>query len=122
MLSPKTIAAFLLLFGPLTSCYAESPPPEIEALRWVLNANPVTDAKKAVERNDRTLLGVHGYTWTIPGVEESEKHEYRKKYGLKLIEGTGDVVLNREHLDLIKKATEYARRYNMYLLEHKSEK
>ena len=61
------------------------------------------------------MLGVRGYTWTIPGTEESKKFEYREKYGVKLLEGTGDVILGSEHGHLIKLATEYAKNTtNMY--------
>jgi hypothetical protein len=101
------------------STYAAEPEPDfVKQLQWVENADPVADAKKAVDRSEFTFLGVYGFTWTIPGIDESKKFELRKKYGLKIIEGTSDAVQGDEHTRLQGLATEYAKKYNLYLLEH----
>ena len=91
---------------------------EVEPLRWVEKADPIADAKAAIERKDFALLSVRGYTWRIPGVEESKKFEYGEKYGKRFIEGTDDVVLGAEHQRLIKLATKYAEKYNRYVLTY----
>ena len=70
---------------------------QIVYLQWVEKADPLADAKKAVDRREFTLLGINGYTWTIPGIDESKKFELRKKYGLRIIEGTSDAIQGEEH-------------------------
>ena len=118
----KFLSVLLLALTTLSVCAAETVPDEVMQLRWAQQANPITDAKAAVARKDFVLLGVRGYTWTIPGTEESKKFEYRKKYGVKLLEGTDDVILGAEHGHLIKLATEYAKEYNQYVLSHANQK
>jgi hypothetical protein len=102
----------------MASYAAEREPDVVKQLQWVEKADPVAEAKKAVDRREFTLLGVDGYTWTIPGIDESKKFELRKKYGLKIIEGTSDVVQGDEHARLQELATEYAKKYNLHLLDH----
>ena len=90
---------------------------QIEQLRWIEKANPTTDAEAALKKNDHTLLAVQGYTWVIPGTDESKKFEYKSRYGVRVIQGTSDAVINKEHLRLIRLATEYAANYNRHLLK-----
>jgi hypothetical protein len=118
MNSPRLIAICfcVLAIFPAYSAAAESG--DVEQLRWVENADPVADAMAAIEQRNVVLLGVRGYTWIIPGVEESQKWEYREKFGLRLIKGTDDVVLGPEHQHLIQIATKYAEIYNRYVLSH----
>ena len=100
-------------------CYAaEREQDVVKQLQWVEHADPVADAKKAVGRSEFTFIGVDGITWTIPGIDESKKFELRKKYGLIIIEGTSDAVQGDEHTRLQGLATEYAKKYNLYLLDH----
>ena len=121
-----SISKFLMpLFCSIStfSVYAAEPESEeVRQLRWVQQANPIADAKAAVARKNFVLLGVRGYTWLIPGTEDSKKIEYREKYGVKLLEGAGDVILGEEHGHLIELAIEYAKKYNQYVLSHTSQK
>ena len=112
----------LCAFGALPSYAAAAERDQVEQLRWVEKADPIADASAAVARNDFVLLGIRGYTWTIPGVDEAKKFEYREKYGMRLIEGTDDVVLGPEHLRLIGLSRGYAERYNQYVLSHSQPK
>ena len=66
-----TVAILLAFFASVTAACAENN--QIEQLRWVEKANPTADAEAALKKNDYTLLAVQGYTWVIPGTEESEK-------------------------------------------------
>ena len=116
-----TRTALLVCAALLTGCapvQAPEPPDEAAQLRWVETADPIIDAKRAVERMDFTLRGVNGYTWTIPGVAEADKFAYRDKYGMKAIEGTSDTIMGAEHGRLIVLATKYAKTYNEYVLSH----
>jgi len=67
------LKAAILLFCVLAAVpsYAvENESDVVKKLQWVEKANPVSDAKKAIEANNRVLLRIAGYTWTIPGVDE----------------------------------------------------
>lgn len=122
-MNPSRLIAVLFCALSALPVYAAGPElKEVEQLRWVERAEPIADAKAAVERKNFVLLGVHGYTWLIPGVKESQKFEYREKYGMQLIEGTDDVVLGPEHGRLIGLATKYAEKYNLYVLSHANSK
>ena len=55
-------------------------------------------------------------------MNEDDKFKYREKYGLRILDGTGDAVLNDEHKRLIDIATKYAKTYNEYLLSYHSGK
>ncbi len=121
-MNPSTLIAVLFCVLSVLPVYVAGPELDVEQLRWVESADPITDAKVAVERREFALLGVRGYTWLIPGVEESKKFEYREKYGMKLIEGTDDVLLGPEHQCLIRLATKYAEKNNLYVLSHANQK
>jgi hypothetical protein len=105
-MNPSTLIAVLSCVFSAFPIYADGPVLEkVEQLRWVERADPIADAKAVKERRDFILLGVRGYTWFTPGIEESQKFEYREKHGMRLIEGTDDVVLGSEHQRLIRLAT-----------------
>lgn len=122
-MNPSRLIAVLFCALSTLPVYASEPElKEVEQLRWVERADPIAAAKAAVARKDFVLLGVYGYTWLIPGVKESQKFEYREKYGMRLIEGTGDAVLGPEHGRLIGLTTKYAEKYNLYVLSHANSK
>jgi hypothetical protein len=122
-MNPLKIIAVLFCALSTAPVYADGPElKEVEQLRWVEMADPIADAKAAIGRKDFSLLGVRGYTWRIPGIEESKKFEYSEKYGKRLIEGTDDVVLGPEHQRLIQLATKYAESYNLYLLTYATQR
>src|SRR5262245_35163746 len=116
-----TRTAALVCLAMLVACgttQTSEPPDEVAQLRWLDGADPLIDAKRAVERNDFTLLAVNGYTWTIPGVAETDKFACSEKYGMKAIKGTSDVIMGTEHRRLIELAMRYAKTYNEYVLAH----
>ena len=99
--------------------YAAEPEPDVgKQLQWVETSDQLDDAKKSVDRREFTSLGIYGYTWTIPGVDESRKFGLQQKYGLRIIEGTFDAIQGNEHKRLQGLAAEYAKKYNRYLLDH----
>jgi hypothetical protein len=93
-------------------------PVEVLKLRWIDQASPVAEAQAAIEQGDCALLGVYGYTLVVPGVGEARRQELEKECGVRPIDGTGDVWVNKEHGRLIQKATEYVRIYNQYVSRH----
>lgn len=91
---------------------------DVSQLQWLKKADPIADASKAIDAKNYKLFAVAEYTWTIPGVSEENKFEYRDKYGITIIKGTSDVVLSSEHAKLIQLAAVYARKYNLQIMKH----
>ena len=92
----------------------------IEKLRWIESASPENDAKKAIERNDFRLKAVYGYSIEIPGVSPEDQAKARYFYGIDVISGTSDSLVDKEHARLNKLAIEYAEKYNHYILRYKN--
>ena len=113
------IRVFLVSIIFVTSVMAtEQPLGAVEQLRWVETANAVADADESAKSDNYQLLAIAGYTWSLPGIDDEKKWAYRDRYGIKLLEGTSDVIQGSEHARLIKLATEYARQYNLRILKH----
>jgi hypothetical protein len=80
-------------------------------------ANPIKDLDANLKRNDRRFIGVASYACDAPGVRGTDEPLTRSAtYGLRCLEGTGDIIESDEHLRLIQKATDYALTYNTELL------
>ena len=91
-------------------------PQEVVELRAFLRPDPVSKAKAALGRGDTRLLGVAGYTITVPGVDESRCMVPREK--VVVVPGTSDVLLTEEHARLNTLAHAFAQRYNAEILRH----
>lgn len=91
---------------------------EVRQLQWLEAADPIADATAALSKRDKRLVGVNGYTGMIPGVEETRKEDYRNRYGLRILEGSSDALVNHEHQRLVELACQYAEKYNTYIVAH----
>ena len=89
----------------------------VEGLKWLVNADPTADAKKALEEDDIRLKAVYGYTLYIPGTKPEQFDNYKNKYGIVPIEGTSDVIKNEKHEKLNSLAIEYAKQYNRMIIK-----
>ncbi len=82
-------------------------------------ANPEIDLKRSIANNDLRFIGIMGLALELPGVETIEKYTlYKKIYGIKVIRGTSDVVINEEHRRLQDIARKYASVYNRMLSKY----
>ena len=80
-------------------------------------AHPIKDLDANLKRNDRRFIGVASYACDAPGVRGSDEPLTRSPtFGLRCLEGTGDVIESDEHFRLMQKATDYALAYNTELL------
>jgi hypothetical protein len=86
-------------------------------LKWVLNADPVKDARDAIRRDDFRFLAVKGFTISVPGIESHEQ-QLVKHYKYRVIEGTSDAVIDLEEREIQNKVIEYAAQYNRAILHH----
>jgi type IV pilus biogenesis protein CpaD/CtpE len=89
-----------------------------QKLQWIKDANPQQDAQLAVSKGDLRLMGLPQRAVIIPGITADEMNKYELRCGVKLIEGVSDTVLNNRHLQLMKKAHQYALQYNAIIKPH----
>jgi hypothetical protein len=85
-------------------------------LRGLNLEHPEEDMKKNASHRDFRFLTVCGYTCYPPGISEVD-YPLIKKYGVRYMEGTSDVIEGKEHGYLIRKAIEYSENYNRTLLK-----
>lgn len=112
---PFLIAAAITM----TACATDKGLTQAEQdLLWIRDANPQADAQKALEKRDFRMMGMPQRSTIIPGVPTQEMREYEIKCGVNLINGVSDMVLNENHLQLIKQAQKYALQYNAIIKRH----
>jgi hypothetical protein len=87
----------------------------MKTLREIEKADPVFDLKVALKRKDFRFVGIRGYTLEVPGIE---RKDILTRYGIKVIEGTSDAIVDKEDGRLQKLARDYAKRYNALLMEY----
>jgi len=84
-------------------------------LSWLNSADPIEDAKTAIEKGNLEFAAVNGFAMEIPGIDEEESHRAYSDNNYETIEGTGDDLCSEEHARLNKLAREYASIYNKTL-------
>jgi hypothetical protein len=87
-----------------------------DKLQWVEHADADSDAARALAANDHRLMAIYGNMLVIPGVDSGEQARYMDLYGVHTIEGTGDMLDSPEGVALVAAATDYAVRYNSFVL------
>jgi hypothetical protein len=65
-------------------------------------------------------LAVRGYAIEVPGARE-DVQSLQAKYGVRLIEGTSDMINGPEQEKLVRNARAYAELYNQTILTEKPE-
>lgn len=91
--------------------------PRLDELRRLEHADPSRDLQGAISVNDLRFIGIMGYALEVPGVEHYHER-YASSSGVKIVEGTSDVIYGVEHRRLIDIAREYAEKYNRLLLRY----
>jgi len=112
----RTLALVAMAF--LASCEPQPAPSQSTALR-AETLNPETaerDARQAIEQGDRRLLAVAGFSLEVPGAGMTVS-EAESQYGLREIEGTGDMLTYPGQATANSTARTYAERYNRVMLE-----
>lgn len=80
--------------------------------------NPETDLRTQIAAKSYRFLGVSGYVGCYPHGLTAAQIGLVKKYGIRCIDGTGDVIESEEHGTLMKEVVRYATAYNAALAEH----
>lgn len=78
--------------------------------------NPEKDLDENIRNKDLRFICICGYACYTPRVEQSDL-SLTKKYGIKCLDGTSDLIESDEHAKLIKDTIKYAERYNGLLLK-----
>ena len=88
---------------------------EVAKLIWLEAADPVANAKGAIESGDVRLLATYGLGVEIPGIPEKNALVEFSNKNYRVIEGTGDDLCSDEHARLNNMAYKYATVYNRTL-------
>jgi hypothetical protein len=92
----------------------------LEAALERLNlTEPERDAAGHLANGDKRVIGIYGYSISFPGVPDDASISLLEPSGFRTIEGTSDCVIGRRHAELILVATQYAERYNRYILQRR---
>jgi hypothetical protein len=77
------------------------------------------DAEAALIRGDTRLLAVYGLTIEVPGASEAVS-SLRQRYGLRMLEGTGDAIKGPHGRLINENARNYAVKYNQLIISRVS--
>lgn len=86
-----------------------------EKLSWLINANPIADAKLAIKTGNTKFVAVRGFSIEILGISKKESFKAYSSNNYEAIDGTGDDLCSDEHQRLNNLAREYASTYNKTL-------
>jgi hypothetical protein len=78
------------------------------------SANVTNDVNAAMMDSDRKFLVCVGWGGTVPGVPHWNE-DLSKKYGTRILDGTGDMILTDEQKEFKATAQAYAEAYNKLL-------
>ncbi len=85
------------------------------------NSNPRDDLLRSVKSGDKRFVAVQSIALVCPGIPRNDfTVGLRKKYGMKIIAGTTDLLEDELATKLSRKASQYASEYNTLLLQHLS--
>jgi hypothetical protein len=90
--------------------------PMLAELLVIQHADPVQACRAAMARKDFRFLGILGFSLYFPGIDQFGV-QIENKNDFHVIQGTGDA--GEPTVTLTDKAFEYARVYNLMLLESK---
>jgi len=109
--------------APRASTRAEGPSPmspgEAEAvalLRWLDAADPLDDSKRAIDQGRPVLLTLGGRGASLPGIASERQSRLTQKCPSRPLPGATDTVRGDTHLRYLRRARDYAERYNRAML------
>ncbi len=87
-------------------------------LKFYQHRKPEIDLERALEKKDFRFKIICGIScWAPGGKTESSFSKFIKKFGGHVIDNTGDLILDDEHLVLKKAVQQYATIYNQLLFK-----
>lgn len=112
----RHIGFLLCLMFSLFGCgkpIACTPESKVGDLKLLVVSHAASDAKQALSKGDRRLLGFTGVGLEAPGFSGDP---FSYSYGLRMIEGTSDVTCNKEDWHLNQNTWLYAKKYNQEMI------
>jgi hypothetical protein len=102
--------------GKSTSRYKQPYPPGYFAqqIKKIESSNVTNDVAAAIKNSDFRFLVCVGFVGIVPGVPQWNKELY-KKYGTRVLDGTGDMIMSEEQRKFKITAAAYADAYNKLL-------
>lgn len=85
---------------------------------WETSESAVDDAKIAVENDDFRLLGFALRGYSVPGIDNKSTQDYIDRCGIRVFDEFGDVLKEKNQLERMGQARDYARAYNQIIKEH----
>ncbi|MFC3030923.1 hypothetical protein ACFOEE_00055 [Pseudoalteromonas fenneropenaei] len=85
-------------------------------LAWVVNADAAKDVAQAIAKQDFRLLAVAGRGAMVPGVPLEQKDSLIAKCNVRYMQGTSDVLKDKQQREWQQRAIAYAKQYNALLL------
>jgi hypothetical protein len=86
------------------------------SLEYLRSTNPDSLARDASKRESLYFIGTYEYSVQVPGVSDYESH-WRNRVPLKMIEGTSDAITSKEVSELNRVADDYAKKFNIMILD-----
>ncbi len=118
----NTMPAVLAILGALALQSCDQPVPrsgEVVLPLWKIElGNPRADADAAYKRGDKHLLGIMGYSISVPGAPNDEMPPGWSG-GVRPVAGTSDAIRGVWQQHFMGRATAYAEAYNRELLAKK---
>jgi hypothetical protein len=101
----------------LLSCGGNKPweREQLEKLQWLRTADAKIAFKKDLKASRIRFYGYYGFASVIPVVGHDPCY---RQFEITPIEGTGDVIINNEHLNLIRRAQRFTTKYNQLMKKH----
>ncbi len=113
----KILFFTLILVISMNGCVTDSSATNEGDLSWLNDADPDADANAALDKNDFRFMALSLRGIVIPGIEPAKMHLYELKCGVKFVSGVSDTVRSKEQLEMIKKARDYAKKYNAHIAQ-----
>ncbi|MFT6387157.1 MAG: hypothetical protein ACJAUP_000527 [Cellvibrionaceae bacterium] len=90
----------------------------LQELAWANSADAEKDARKAFSKKDYRLYIVAGRGERVVGVDSAQAKDLKQLCGTQYIQGSTDVVRGDQHMEALKKAYDYAEKYNQIVVKH----
>jgi hypothetical protein len=85
-----------------------------QRINQLKSANVADDVNIAIQKGDLRFLVCVGFAGVVPGMPQWSEELY-KKYGTRILDGTGDMIMSNEQKTFKELAASYAEAYNKLL-------
>ncbi len=114
----KNLYLFLLIAILSNACAMDIMKPQQLniSVSYMQTADAISDAKKAIQLKNNTLIGFDQRGLKVPGVKADELDKILTHCPVQRVSNMGDIVKSKEHLTQMQKVHEYSLKYNQAIL------